>query len=364
MTTAPPGAGEATPLHRLLERLDVTSRALVDLAGREGAPPPPRLQPREPHGLVAALRGAALTRSPALRHGVQVALAASVALLVARLVSPHHMSWIVVTTIAVLQPYPGATFGRIIERVVGTVIGCSIAALLVSAFHGAIALTIAMVPLSAAAVVTRPRSYRLFVLFLTPVFVLMADHLHASWSTLLARIGDVIAGGAIALVATALLPTWERERLPAALGALCDALARHADRALAAWSEGRYHGLELVAARREIGTALEHAEASLERMLNEPPRTRDDPTLAVFLVTYGRRLSSALTALDAIEVELPAADAQAVRAYLGGVLARARAVATGAPHPGDPPEPPAVTAPSPAMVRLLEYARLVGQIGR
>jgi uncharacterized membrane protein YccC len=352
-----------TPRDRLLLRLDATSRALVELAGREGPPPEPRLHPAEPRGILPTLRDAMRSRSPALRHGIQVAFAALVALAFAREVSPHHMSWVAVTTIAVLQPYPGATFGRIFERVVGTIIGCSVAALLVSAFHGALALTIAMVPLSAAAVLTRPRSYRLFVLFLTPVFVLMADHLHASWSTLFARIGDVVAGGVIALVATAVMPTWERDRLPAALAALCDALARHADRALTAWSEGRYHGLEQVEARREVGAALEHAEGSLERMLSEPARTRDDPRLAVLLVTYLRRLSNALTALDVIEIRLAPEETVALRGYLRGVLSRARAVATGGPR-GAPPEPPELAAPQPAMVRLLEYARLVGQIGQ
>jgi uncharacterized membrane protein YccC len=351
-----------TPRDRLLQRLDTSSRALVELAGREGPPTKPRLPPAEPRGIVATLRDAMRTRSPALRHGIQVAVAALVALAFAREVSPHHMSWVVVTTIAVLQPYPGATFGRILERVIGTIIGCSLAALLVSAFHGALALTIAMVPLSAAAVLTRPRSYRLFVLFLTPVFVLMADHLHASWSTLLARIGDVVAGGVIALVATAALPTWERERLPAALAALCDALARHVDRALTAWSEGRYHGFEQVAARREVGAALERAEASLERMLSEPARTRDDPELAVFLVTYVRRLSNALTALDVIEARFTPEETAALRGYLGAVLAHARAVVNGLP--GTSPEPPEVTSESPAVTRLLEYARLVGRIGQ
>ena len=161
-----------------------------------------------------------------------------------------------------------------------------------------------------------------------------------------------------------------------AIVAFCGALARtaggaaatlgtllaHADRALTAWSEARYHGLEQVAARREVGAALEHAEASLERMLSEPARTRDDPKLAVFLVTYLRRLSNALTALDAIEVRFTPDEIALLRRYLGGVLARARAVVIGTPSPGAPPEPPVIAPPSPAVRHLLEYARLVGQI--
>jgi uncharacterized membrane protein YccC len=358
-------APHASARARLLERLDATSAALVELVGREGPPPAARLTPSESRGLVAMLRDAMHAHSPALRHGVQVAAAALVALGFARLVSPAHMSWVVVTTIGVLQPYRAATFGRVIERVLGTIIGCSIAAVLVTALrNNAPALSIAMVPLSAAAVITRPRSYRLFVLFLTPVFVLMSDHLHGSWSTLEARVGDVIAGGMIAAVAAALLPTWERERLPSVLGVLCDTLIRHADEALAAWSDGRYHTVELVAVRRDVGAALENAEASLERMLSEPARRREDPQQAVFLLTYGRRLSGALTTLDVIEVRLTPDEIAGLRAYLGGVLARARAVVTGEPDPGEPPEPPEVTSPSQAIVRLLEYARLVGQIGR
>jgi hypothetical protein len=79
-------------------------------------------------------------------------------------------------------------------------------------------------------------------------------------------------------------------------------------------------------------------------------------------VTYLRRLSNALTALDVIEVRFTPDELALLRTYLGGVLARARAVVTGAPSPGAPPEPPVIAPPSPAVRHLLEYARLVGQI--
>jgi uncharacterized membrane protein YccC len=332
------------------DRIDQTSRAALALA--TGSAPPASFAPpyREPRGLWETLRDAAVTRSPSLRHAIQVAAASIVALLVARVLTPGHMSWIVVTTLAVLQPHSAATFGRVVERVIGTVLGCTVAAVLVATVHSPVALTLVMIPLSAASVITRPRSYRLFVLFLTPVFVLMADHLHASMHTLLARIGDVMVGAAIALVATAVFPTWERARLPATLDALRDALARYTEVAFGAWATGSHRLPELAFARRQVGVALEEAEASLERMLAEPARTRDDPAPAVFLVTYGRRLSSALTAFDALGESVDPADATAVRDF---VLAALR----------HQPLPELQRVPH-SLGRVVEYARLVAQLQR
>jgi uncharacterized membrane protein YccC len=349
---------------KLVARLDRTSRAAAALAGSKTAPPsfatPP---PAARVQLISGLRDVDLRRSRSLRHGIQVACAAVIALVVARQVSPAHMSWVVVTTVGVLQPYAAATLGRAVERVVGTVIGCSLAALLVAAVHSAMTLAVLLIPLSAGAVITRPRSYRLFVLFLTPLFVLMSDHLHASWGTLEARIGDVLVGASIALIAAAVLPTWERERLPEALAKLCDALSRYVDLAITAWQAGRHRSPELRLARRDVGVALEAAEASLERMLSEPARTREAADRAVFLVTYGRRFSSVLTTLDALGQHLDPDLAHELRDYLAAALARARAVVASAPA-DPPPEPPELPADSRELHRLVEYARLVAQLGQ
>ncbi len=287
-----------------------------------------------PEKRLAATATMLSSHSAAFRHACRVSAATIVATLVGRLVSPEHWQWVTITAIGVLQPYLGPTFARVAERVVGTILGAAIALAVIALFESPIAITVAMFPLVVLAVVTKPRSYRLFVLFLTPVFVLVADRWHPDLGTALDRILDVALGGAIAVIASIVIPSWERQRLPEATATALDAVARHVRVAFETFAGGGDRG-RLREARREVGIALEGAEISLERMLAEPRAFRRGADESVLALTYARRLSSALTAFDESRVlrgarSLPSADD--VRDYLLAAIAAAkRFVTTGVP---------------------------------
>lgn len=326
---------------------------------------PPLLQRARRFARTAALelRDALSPRSQILRHAIRVAGAAIAAMMIAHAVSPSHAQWVAVTTIAVLQPQLGSTFSRVVERVIGTVLGGVIAVVIIATLHSPLALAAAMFPLSIAAVVTRPRSYRLFVLFLTPLFLLVADHGHPGASTAVIRIADVALGGAIALVAAMIVPSWERRHLPEALATALDAVANYVRLAYEVFERGGDRGV-LPAARRDVGIALEQAEASLERMLAEPKPLHKGARDAMFLVTYVRRLSATLTAMD----EAPAASHDAPRAgfseavcdYVLSVLDSAKQFVTteraAASH-----EPPLVDGDN-RPLRLIHHADLIDQL--
>ncbi|MCE9575365.1 MAG: FUSC family protein [Deltaproteobacteria bacterium] len=313
--------------------------------------------PRAAATSVRALRDALTRRSPILRHGLRVAVNAASAIVLARLLSPEHPSWIAVTAIAVLQPQLGPTLVRLLERVVGTIFGGGLAVGILALIHTPLALALTMIPLSILAVVTRPRSYSLFVVFLTPVFLMVADHWHADSSIAAVRIADVAIGGAIALVAALIVPSTERRRLPDALIAMLDALAAHVACTAAVFA-GTADRAALPAGRRARGIALEDAEASLERMLAEPRLLQRGPRDAMFLVTYARRLAATVTALDehaAVDRAAPRSFPTEVSAYALDAIAAARAlIATGARvEPRDPPLVP------PQLARLVSYAALI-----
>jgi uncharacterized membrane protein YccC len=147
------------------------------------------------------LRDALSPGSPFLQHALRTACATGVASFVGALLSPRRAYWVTLTTLAILQPYPGATMKRAGERVVGTILGSFVAAAIVMAIGSPLVLAVLMVPLSVAAVATRPRSYRLFTFFLTPVFVLLAERYTGDWWAAASRAGDTLLGGATALLA-------------------------------------------------------------------------------------------------------------------------------------------------------------------
>jgi uncharacterized membrane protein YccC len=299
---------ETSPAAVHAARLEEDSERALSLARSLGQgsvlPATPQDPPERPvREELRELRDALSFRSVFFRHALRVGGAVAVASLFGHrfALQPH---WVTVTTLAVLQPYPGPTATRAAERVVGTVLGSALAAAITMTVHSPLWLAALMFPLSVAAVATRPRSYRLFTFFLTPVFVLIAERHPGDWWTAAARAGDSVVGGVIALVAAlVVLPSWERKRLPDAIEQMVAAVSAYRDVVFANVDRrrGEVSGeleVTLAAARRAAGIAIGEAETSLERWLAEPLRTRDQGESAMQLVTYARRLTNACTALD------------------------------------------------------------------
>jgi uncharacterized membrane protein YccC len=332
-------------------RLESLSRDAVELTNaldEPGDPERTQVAPRDRAAPAAlrlgetvvaldALRAALSPRSLFFHHAVRSSAAALVASVVGFLVLPRHGYWITLTALLVLQTDPGATIKRAGERVVGTIFGSLVAVVITETVSGPAALAMIMVPLSIAAVATRPRSYRLFTFFLTPVFVLLSERQLGDWWTAAERAGDVVLGGLVALLAgVAVFPPTERERLPDTLVAMLEALGVYAAAVLAGT------GADVAAVRRAAGVAIGVAEASLERFLAEPLRDEATATDAMLLVTYGRRLATALTSVHthAAESGVPLVEPEAA-AYVAAALADARADVRGEPRPETPPPLPA-----------------------
>lgn len=326
---------------------------------------------------IGLLRDACSTRSTFFHHGLRVAATIGVASAVAHRISLHP-HWVTITTLAVLQPYSGATASRAAQRVLGTVLGSLAAALITLSVSSPVLLAAIMFPLSVAAVATHRRNYRLFTFFLTPVFVLLAERFHGDWWTAAARASDAAVGGAIAFVGAVLIfPSRERTRLPELLATMLDSVATYAVTVLDALAARHAEGVEspILAARRAAGIALAGAENSFERLLTEPRHDIRAAEYALQLVTYGRRAAGALTTIDTYaardltgESPVSAELAQAVEGYVVGTLHQAAAFARGEAPGADVPVPelPADLEPRlrATLARLLRGAALVAEVSR
>jgi uncharacterized membrane protein YccC len=309
----PASVADPAGLLPLLERESAKSMIVVGALGQERPPQPAQNVPSTPttgpltHETVR-LRDVLSPSSPIFRHAVRVTVAAAVAAALGAWLSPSHAAWVSITTVAVLQPYTGTTMKLAAERVVGTVLGCLLVVGVAAASRSPLVLALLMFPMSMAAVVTRPRSYRLFTFFVTPVFVLIALRSPGDWSTAAMRAGDVLLGGAVA-VASALLiyPRWEeRIGLPGALAAMIRAVEAYRDTVLSAPGLREPQDMaRITETRRAAGLAISEAETSLERRLAEPMRRGDDEARALEQITFARRLAHSVTALDTLTTTAP-----------------------------------------------------------
>jgi uncharacterized membrane protein YccC len=303
----------ASALQRGAPMPDLTRSVLE--AARALAPRPPGMIKT----LLEPLRDNWGFQSISFQHAIRLAVGVGAAQAVVMATGLPRGYWLTVTTGIILQPYAGATVEKAIQRVAGTVAGVLIAALITFVLHGPLALTLILFPLTVLTFALRPVNYGYFVLFLTPIFVLLAEGLRHNDPHLAAyRVLNTVLGGMMATICGALLfPAWEREGVA---GELAKAV------------EGECDYLRVVAgesatpepvAQRAMGLANANAEAAVQRLAGEGPRSAAVFIAGSTLVAVLRRFGGALAAIGAARELTPDAVPDADVAALG---MRAKAV--------------------------------------
>ncbi|MGA7780190.1 MAG: FUSC family protein [Paraburkholderia sp.] len=154
------------------------------------------------------LKANATFESIGLRHAARVGIAVTAGFAIVRALHMPFGYWATMATLLILQPSIAGTWPRSIERAAGSIVGGLLAAAIGLAVHSPIGISLIVFPLICATMALRPVSYSLFVLFLTPTFVLVADFATPGASELvfaLNRLGNNVLGCVIALLATFVL---------------------------------------------------------------------------------------------------------------------------------------------------------------
>ena len=275
--------------------------------------------------------------SAAFRHGVRLAVTLVATTVLSDAFSLPRGYWISLTALIVLKPEFQDTFARGVGRVAGTVLGATLATLVEAALHPGHAM---LVPLVLACIWSGYAVFRInyvvFSICITGYVVFLLGLAGVSQSVVVTyRILDTALGGAAALIAYALWPTWTGTQVRMA--------ARHAPRRAcaahgpAAGSHGRsvpLRSADLAAVRSAGRLARSNAEAAVDRMLGEPaavqaiepydggerPRGTPSRGTGVARPAFGARARSAPWLSVAGTARLrPATDAQRMR---GGAARR------------------------------------------
>ncbi|HST51146.1 MAG TPA: FUSC family protein [Pyrinomonadaceae bacterium] len=167
------------------ESLSVSSASSGDAAGR---------------GLFGRFALHLSFRSIIFRHALRLAVAATIAVGIFKFFKLERGYWVIITVLVIVKPVFVDTRKRALERVLGSVVGGAVAALLAASIHNIVVLDTLLLLFSVLAYSHVRENYGFYVLFLTPFVVLMIETTEPTDSRItLIRISNTLLGGAIAI---------------------------------------------------------------------------------------------------------------------------------------------------------------------
>ena len=229
------------------------------------------------HDALITIRANVGLESSVFRHALRLAVTVGLATGLYRAVGLERGYWITLTALIVLRPEFHDTMARGLARIAGTLGGAALATLIVwlyppghAALVGLILVFVygcyALFRINYAVFAVCLTAYVIFLLMLSGVGEMTAATLRAIYT---------IAGGALALLAYAVWPTWAGRGAKPALAAMLDAQRTYVRDLLASYEDpARLDLRRLHRLRSTARLARSNTEAVIERMLDEPKSRR------------------------------------------------------------------------------------------
>ena len=242
--------------------------------------------------------------APPLRHAIRATLAIGTAYVISLgLPWGTHDYWILLTIVVVLRGSFAQTLERRNHRVAGTLMGCVLAMALLSTHAPLGVLLVSLTLAQAVAHAFAIRRYLVTAVAATVLGLLQAHLLKAGISPafdVFERIADTLLGVGIAWAFSYVLPSWERNQIPALVARTLAAQARHARVALGLGQLQAVDNepeLEWRLARREAYDSLSALVQATQRSLSEPRAVRPPLEPLGRLLAHSYQLLAQLTAV-------------------------------------------------------------------
>ena len=252
-------------------------------------------------GLLATLRANLNLQSSVFRHAVRLATLVALGDSLERVLPWHRSYWLPMTIVLVLKPEFTTTFSRGLLRIAGTIAGLFLATALFRFLPGSV--TIQIILIFVFTLLLRwvgPANYGIFAVAISALVVYLIAITGVSPKEVIwARGINTAAGGALALLAYWVWPTWERTQVSERIAGMLDAY-REYFHTLAEYALGEAGSAgELDRARLNARLARTNLEASIDRLAAEPGTTAEQLGQLNALLASSHRLVHALMALDA-----------------------------------------------------------------
>lgn len=254
---------------------------------------------RDFRGDLDVVRASLRRDAPAFRHAVRLAVAVPASLFLASWLSLPRGYWLPFAVAVILKPDYSTLFDRGLGRVVGTLVGATLAAVLVSELHPDLLLTTVLVALTAWAVYsTWAASFSVAMGFVTAlVLILLSTSLTDSVGTAVDRFIDVLLGAVIAVVAYLVWPTSPKAGVEEAESGLFTSLRDYLAAVLDVVEAKPVEAKRVLACSKATRLAWANTEAAVDRSIQEPAATRIDPSQGRGLLAAAQRIVRATQAL-------------------------------------------------------------------
>ena len=288
----PPGESEESDAHAALRATANNIRELIALIGRLHAASQARASSEDalllvpysvPHSdmtpfltqqrysigiLLSNLRWS----SPVFRFALRVAMAISVGLLSARwLPYTSHGYWTALTIAVILKPSFSLTRQRRADRLVGTLIGCMLTAVILHFVHSPALLIGFLFVATAAAPTFLSIKYRYTAVAASvQALLLIGLTVPVGASAIGERLLDTLLGTLIATFFSYVLPSWEYQNLPRLVDAVLGANRKYIDAAADLLLKRTSDDVHYRISRKRFMDSLATLSAALGRMLDEP----------------------------------------------------------------------------------------------
>ncbi len=214
-------------------------------------------------------------KSNTFRHAIRVSIATTAGFIVAQFFPLGHSYWILLTIIVILKPNYGLTQKRNYDRLLGTVVGAAIGALILYFIRDRHVIFVLMVILMILAYSFMRTKYLVFVMLMTPYILILfylLNPLHFG-AVIGDRLLDTAIGSGIAFLANLFIaPAWVKEQFGSYLLQMIEANKNYFREVSVTFVGEEVEISQYKYARKLAYVALANVTDALNRMLSEPRR--------------------------------------------------------------------------------------------
>lgn len=247
-------------------------------------------------------------RSPLFRHAIRLVVSLAVGFCIMLATNDPHGYWILLTILFVSQQQYAATLTRLMQRIMGTVLGLTLGWALIQLFPTLMMQSVLIVLLGAVFFGSRHTRYLLATVAVSALLLLSFHQMGMGQGVIPTRLLDTVVGSVIAgLAAWLVLPNWQLRQWPSLAARALRTQAIYLHEILAQYQAptGKQDNLSYRLARRNAHNADAALSSAYSAMLKEPSRggSAQKEASGRFLI-YSHTLLNYISAIGAHRDEL------------------------------------------------------------